>query len=69
MEAIVAMVIFVILFLIFRAFVLWYWRINEMADTLHEISLNIAKLANSQPTRLADDSQDMKTDAIAPVAD
>lgn len=48
MEIIVTMVVFVVLFLIFRALILWYWRINEMADTLHEINRNIAKLANGQ---------------------
>lgn len=47
MEVIVAVVIFIVLFLIFRAMVLWYWRINEIADTLGEINKNIAKLAGA----------------------
>lgn len=47
MEIIIAALVFIVLFLIFRALVLWYWRINEIADTLGEINKNIAKLVGT----------------------
>ena len=48
MEVAVALVVFIVLFLVFRVFVLWYWRVNEIANTLSEINKNIAKLAGEE---------------------
>jgi len=45
MELIIYLVILIVLFLIFRAVVLWYFRINEMADTLLEINRTLAQIA------------------------
>jgi len=56
MEILIALVVSVVLFLVFRVFVLWYWRINEMADTLSEINKNIAKLAGEAVATKAQES-------------
>jgi hypothetical protein len=38
MEIIISIAVVVILFLIFRAFVLWYWRVTETIELLQDIS-------------------------------
>ena len=45
MDLIFYLIILIILFIIFRAVVLWYFRINEMADTLLEINRTLAQIA------------------------
>jgi len=36
----IGLVVFLVIFLIFRFFNLWYWRINEITDLLKEIRNN-----------------------------
>jgi len=48
-SAVFVVAIFVVVFIVFRSFILWYWRMNEVADTLNEINANIAKLAGVEP--------------------
>jgi len=58
---IIYLVILIVLFLIFRAVVLWYFRINEMADTLLEINRTMALIAlkiNKQETNITRASTD-----------
>ena len=44
----VAMAILVVgFFLIFRAIVLWYWRISEIADTLDAILTELKKISGN----------------------
>jgi hypothetical protein len=38
------LVVLVILFLVFRVFVLWYWRVNESVRLLKEISEKLDRL-------------------------
>jgi len=49
METVISIAAFIVLFIVFRTFVLWYWRMNEVADALNEINVNIAKLAGVKP--------------------
>jgi len=35
---IIGILVFVFLFLIFRVIILWYWRINDVADSLKQIA-------------------------------
>ncbi len=42
---IAALVVTVILFLIFRAIVLWYWRVNEAITVLKSIDEKLGVLA------------------------
>jgi hypothetical protein len=46
--SIVVLVFLVCLFLIFRAMVLWYWRVNETVMLLKSIDEKLCRLA---PTR------------------
>lgn len=59
MEIIIAIIIFIALFLIFRAVVLWYFRINEMAEAILEINKNIARMANESASSFASKSSDL----------
>ena len=34
------------LFLIFRNVILWYWRINDVADSLEDIAESLKKISN-----------------------
>ncbi|MCJ8320291.1 MAG: hypothetical protein MJK12_11705 [Colwellia sp.] len=44
-----AFVVAIILsFLILRAFVLWYWRVGEMVDSLNEINKNISLIKEKE---------------------
>lgn len=38
-----SLAIFIIIFLLIRGFNLWYWRINDIADSLKKISENTKK--------------------------
>lgn len=40
--ALVAMLVFVVIFLLFRVFWLWYWRINEIVSLLKSIDRRLA---------------------------
>ena len=41
--------IWIVLFLIFRAIVLWYWRVNEGIALLKSISEKLGRIAGSTP--------------------
>lgn len=56
MEILIPIAIFIVVFLVFREVVLWYFRINEMADTLQEINRNIARLANENSSNNSTES-------------
>lgn len=47
--AVVAAAIWIVLFLIFRAIVLWYWRINEGIALLKSISEKLDRIAGNAP--------------------
>jgi hypothetical protein len=48
----VAMAVLVVgLFLIFRAIVLWYWRISEICDTLDAILTEMKKISSSNQSQ------------------
>jgi predicted Holliday junction resolvase-like endonuclease len=38
------LIVGVIIFLLLRAIVLWYWRINEIADSLHWTATHLADI-------------------------
>jgi hypothetical protein len=46
---IVALAIGIVLFLIFRAIVLWYWRINEGIALLRSINEKLDRIAAKTP--------------------
>ncbi len=48
MEGLVVVVVFVLLFLIFRAFVLWYWRVNESVELLKSIDAKLGELVGQR---------------------
>jgi hypothetical protein len=43
-----ALAIVVVLFLIFRAIVLWYWRVNEAVELLKSIDEKLEHIADRQ---------------------
>jgi hypothetical protein len=47
--AVVAAAIWTVLFLIFRAIVLWYWRINEGIALLKSINEKLDRIAGNTP--------------------
>ena len=47
--AVVAVVIWIVLFLIFRAIVLWYWRVNEGIALLKSIEAKLDRIAGNTP--------------------
>jgi hypothetical protein len=47
--AVVAAAIWIVLFLIFRAIVLWYWRINEGIALLKSINDKLDRIAGNAP--------------------
>ena len=47
--AVVAVVIWIVLFLIFRAIVLWYWRVNEGIALLKSINEKLDRIAGNAP--------------------
>ena len=49
MDAVVAIVVLVVLFLIFRAIVLWYWRVNESVELLDGINEKPQRLVAQRP--------------------
>lgn len=46
---IVVLVLAVLLFLVFRAFVLWYWRVNETVALLKSIDEKLGRMATREP--------------------
>jgi hypothetical protein len=53
---IVALAILIAGFLIFRAIVLWYWRVGEAIDLLRSIDEKLGHLASNLPAQTADPS-------------
>ena len=49
METLVALAVLILLFLIFRAFVLWYWRVNESVELLKGINEKLERLLAQRP--------------------
>ena len=49
MDAVVAIVVLVVLFLIFRAIVLWYWCVNESVELLKGINDKLERLVGQRP--------------------
>jgi hypothetical protein len=49
LAAVVIAAIWIVLFLIFRAIVLWYWRINEGIALLKSIDEKLARIAGNTP--------------------
>jgi hypothetical protein len=47
--AIVVLIFSVILFFIFRTFVLWYWRVNDTIDVLKGMDAKVARLVKETP--------------------
>jgi hypothetical protein len=47
--AVVMAVIWIVLFLIFRAIVLWYWRVNEGIALLKSIDEKLERIAGNTP--------------------
>lgn len=48
--SIVALIIAIIIFLIFRFVVLWYWKINVAIDLLRSIDEKLDRLSHREPT-------------------
>jgi hypothetical protein len=48
MEAIVVLALTIVLFLVFRAIVLWYWRVNEALTLLKSIDEKLGRLAGAE---------------------
>lgn len=49
MSPIAALVLAILLFLIFRAIVLWYWRVNETVALLKSIDEKLGRIALREP--------------------
>jgi hypothetical protein len=47
MDPVVGLAILVVLFLIFRAIVLWYWRVNEQIALLRSIDEKLGRMAGN----------------------
>jgi hypothetical protein len=47
--AVVIAVVWILLFLIFRAIVLWYWRVNEGIALLKSIDAKLDRIAGTTP--------------------
>jgi hypothetical protein len=41
---VVALAVLIVMFLIFRAIVLWYWRVNESVELLKSINEKLERL-------------------------
>ena len=41
--------VFVIIFIVCRQFTLWYFRVNEIADTLHKIETHLRPSDYTEP--------------------
>lgn len=46
---IIVLVLAVLLFLVFRAIVLWYWRVNETVTLLKSIDEKLERMAQREP--------------------
>jgi hypothetical protein len=46
---IVAFFVFVVIFLVCRAIVLWYWRVGEMIDLLQSIDERLERMESRGP--------------------
>ena len=51
---IITIVVTIVIFLIFRALVLWYWKINKIVGYLKEISDNIKLLKGDKTSAYTD---------------
>ena len=51
LAAVVIAAIWIVLFFIFRAAVLWYWRINAGIALLKSINEKLARIAGNTPER------------------
>lgn len=47
--AVIVLAIWILLFLIFRAIVLWYWRINEGIALLKSIDEKLGRMTDKEP--------------------
>jgi hypothetical protein len=47
--AVVAVAIWIVLFLVFRAIVLWYWRVDEGIPLLKSIDQKLDRIAGNTP--------------------
>jgi hypothetical protein len=47
--SIAALAITVLIFLVFRAIVLWYWRVNVAVELLKEINEKLERIAAATP--------------------
>jgi hypothetical protein len=47
--AIAALAITIVIFLIFRAIVLWYWRVNETVALLKSIDEKLGRMTTREP--------------------
>lgn len=45
----IALVFLVVVFLIFREFFCWYWKINRIVSLLEDISGSLARMAGNRP--------------------
>jgi hypothetical protein len=61
----VAVLITVLVFLVLRALVLWYWKVNEIVDRLKSIDSHLASLAGAAGT-VASPSDSVPRGATAP---
>ena len=48
MEVIIGIAILIFLFLVFRAIVLWYWRVNEAIELLKKMDSKLGQLVDAQ---------------------
>lgn len=44
----IGIVVVIVLFLIFRAIILWYWKINKIVKLLEEIANNLKKKSKEE---------------------
>ena len=51
--------IVIVVFLALRAFVLWYWRVGEMANSLLEINKNIKLLLSPTPEKMSNKNMEV----------
>jgi hypothetical protein len=55
LTAVIAMIaVWVVLFLVFRFIVLWYWRVNEGIALLRSIDEKLGRMARGTATKVED---------------
>ena len=52
MEMFYGIIAFIVLFIVLRAFFLWYWRINELVDATNNINQNLEKLLSLHSSKI-----------------